>query len=203
MQVVEREDNKIVKEVDTRGMFCPTPLIFVSKELKNIPVGKRLKALADDKAFKKDIKIWCHDTGNKLVSLEEKDGVITAVIERGKGWHGDTLFEKLRFYAIGVKLHLYDYFFRIFKSAGPKYIITFMSIPEGFRAIEFLEKRGITDFVTLPVPDEIYEFCGVVIGFKDKNRAVEIYNLLKENKFGVENIHIVDRNRKYPVLKDF
>ncbi|NPA17264.1 MAG: DUF3343 domain-containing protein [Aquificae bacterium] len=197
MQVAEE---KVVKEVDTRGMFCPTPLIFVSKELKHIPVGSRLKVLADDKAFKKDIKIWCHDTGNKLVSLTENNGVITAVIERGKGWHGDTLFEKLKFYAIGVKLHLYDYFYRVFKSAGPRYIITFMSIPEGFRAIEFLEKQGITDFVTLPVPDEIYEYCGVVIGFRDKNRAVEIFNLLKENKFGVENIHIVDRERKYPVL---
>ncbi|MBK3333033.1 DUF3343 domain-containing protein [Persephonella atlantica] len=195
--------NKVVKEVDTRGMFCPTPLIFVSKELKNIPVGKRLKVLADDKAFKKDIKIWCHDTGNKLISLEENNGIITAVIERGKGWHGDTLFEKLKFYAIGVKLHMYDYFFRVFKSAGPKYIITFMSIPEGFRAIDFLKEKGINDFVTLPVPDEIYEFCGVVIGFKSKDRAVQVYNFLKDHSFGVENIHIVDRKRKYPVLKDF
>ncbi len=199
MQVIEE---KVVKEVDTRGMFCPTPLIFVSKELKNIPVGKRLKVLADDKAFKKDIKIWCHDTGNRLISLEENNGVITAVIERGKGWHGDTLTEKLKFYAIGVKLHLYDYFFRIFRSAGPKYIITFMSIPEGFRAIDFLKEKGINDFVTLPVPDEIYEFCGVVIGFKNKERAIEVYNFLKKNRFGVENIHIVDRKRKYPVLKD-
>ena len=196
-------ENKVVKEVDTRGMFCPTPLIFVSKELKNIPVGKRLKVLADDKAFKKDIKIWCHDTGNKLISLEENNGIITAVIERGKGWHGDTMFEKLKFYAIGVKLHMYDYFFRVFKSAGPKYIITFMSIPEGFRAIDFLKEKGIDDFVTLPVPDEIYEFCGVVIGFKSKERAVQVYNFLKDHSFGVENIHIVDRKRKYPVLKDF
>jgi len=198
MQVAEE---KVAKEVDTRGMFCPTPLIFVSKELKNIPVGSRLKVLADDKAFKKDIKIWCHDTGNKLISLEEEDGVITAVIERGKGWHGDTLLEKLKFYLIGTKLHLYDYFYRIFTFAAPKYIITFMSIPEGFRAIEFLKQKGITDFIALPVPDEIYEYCGVVVGFKNKDRAVEVYNLLKDNKFGVENIHIVDKERKYPVLK--
>ncbi len=196
-------ENKVVKEVDTRGMFCPTPLISVSKELKNISVGERLKVLADDKAFKKDIKIWCHDTGNRLISLEEDNGIITAVIERGTGWHGDTLFEKLKFYAIGVKLHLYDYFFRVFRSAGPKYIITFMSIPEGFRAIEFLKEKGVNDFITLPVPDEIYEFCGVVIGFKNKERVVEIYNFLKDNNFGVENIHIVDRERKYPILKDF
>lgn len=189
-----------MRTVDTRGMFCPTPLIVVSEELKKIPVGERIKVLANDKAFEKDIKIWCHDTGNKLISIENNNGTITAIIERGKGWHGDTIWEKIKFYAIGVKLHLYEYFYRIFNFAGPKYIITFVSIPEGFRAIEFLERKGIKDFVTLPVPDEIYEFCGVVIGFKDKKRAVEIFNLLKENKFGVENIHIVDRKRKYPVL---
>ncbi len=190
-----------IKTIDARGMFCPTPLIYVSRELKKIPVGERVKVLSDDRAFKKDIQIWCHDTGNKLISLEEKDGVYEAVIERGTGWHGDTFLEKVRFYAIGVKLHLYDYFYRLFKSAGPKYIITFMSIPEGFRAIEFLKEKGIEDFTTLPVPNEIYEFCGVVIGFKDKNRAIEVFNLLNENKFGVENIHLVDRKRKYPVVE--
>ncbi|NPA12571.1 MAG: DUF3343 domain-containing protein [Aquificae bacterium] len=192
---------QVEKEIDARGMFCPTPLVYISKELRSIPVGSYLKVLSDDKGFERDIKVWCHDTGNKLVSLEKKDGYYEAVIQRGKGWHGDTLWEKAKFYAIGVKLHILEYLYRIFKPIAPKYIITFMSIPEGFRAIQFLHQRGIKDFTTLPVPNEIYEFCGLVIGFKDKDRAVEVYNLLKENRFGVEDIHIVDRKNRYPTLQ--
>ena len=191
-----------MKEIDVRGMFCPTPLTFISREMKNVKIGESVKVIANSKGFDRDIKIWCHDTGNKLEDLQKLDNdTYVAIIKRGKGWHGDTLWEKLKFYAIGVKLHLIMYILEIFSTKKPRYLITFISIPEGFRAIEFLEKKGIKNFITLPVPNEIYEFCGVVIGFKDKNETIKVYNLLKDEGFGVENIHIVDKNKKYPVLE--
>jgi TusA-related sulfurtransferase len=190
-----------IKEIDVRGMLCPSPLIFISKELNKIPVGEKLKIVADAPNFDKDLKIWCHDTGNKLLDLKKEGNTYTAIIERGKGWHGDTLWEKLKFYAIGIKLHLLMYLLEIFKSKKPKYLISFISIPEGFRAIDYLKEKGIEDFIVLPVPNEIYEYCGVVIGFKDKDKAIEIYKELKNQNFGVQDIHIVDKERKYPILQ--
>ncbi len=190
-----------LKEVDVRGLFCPSPLVFVSKELNKIKVGEKLKIIADAPNFDKDIKIWCHDTGNKLINLKKSGDEYIAIIERGKGWHGDTLIEKIKFYAIGVKLHLLMYLLEIFKNKKPRYLISFISIPEGFRAIDYLRERGIEDFIVLPVPNEIYEYCGVVIGFKSKKRAIEIFKELRNRNFGVQDIHIVDKDKKYPVLE--
>jgi len=189
-----------IKEINIKGMLCPSPLVHLSRELNKIKTGERLKVIADAPNFDNDLKVWCHQTGNKLVSLERKDGDYIAIIERGKGWHGDTFLEKLKFYAIGVKLHLIMFLLEIFKPKKPKYLITFISIPEGFRAIDFLEKRGINDFITLPVPNEIYEYCGVVIGLRDKDRAINIFKLLQSEGFGVQDIHIVDKNKNYPIL---
>lgn len=189
-----------IRKLNLKGLFCPSPLVHLSRELNKIKIGETLKVIADAPNFDKDLKIWCHQTGNKLLSLEKRNNEYIAVIQRGKGWHGDSFLEKVKFYAIGIKLHFIMYLLEIFKQKKPKYLITFISIPEGFRAIEYLEKKGINDFITLPVPNEIYEYCGVVIGFKSKDRVIEIYKLLQSEGFGVQDIHIVDKDKNYPIL---
>ncbi|WP_457621387.1 sulfurtransferase TusA family protein [Persephonella sp.] len=199
MQVKEKEN--VETTVDTRGLFCPLPLTIVSKKLKEIPEGKRLKVLADDKAFKKDVKFWCQETGNKLIDFKEIDGHYEAIIERGKGFHGEGLWEKIKFISLGIKLHIIQHILDLLPSKKPKYLITFVSIAEGLRADKWLKERGIDDYVLLPVPDEIYPHCGLVFGLRSKEKAVEIFNTLKENKFAVEDIHIVDKEKKYPVLQ--
>jgi TusA-related sulfurtransferase len=198
MQVKERNQKK---QLDTRGLFCPLPLTLVSKNLKEIPVGEKLEILADDKAFKKDIKFWCLETGNKLVDFKEKDGYFIATVERGKGFHGEGLWEKIKFISLGVKLHILQYLLNLIPSKKPKYLITFVSIGEGLRAQKWLQEKGIHNFYVLPVPDEIYPYCGLVFGFTKKEDAVKVYKILKENNFAVEDIHIVDKEKKYPVLE--
>ncbi|WP_456401039.1 sulfurtransferase TusA family protein [Persephonella sp.] len=199
MQVEDSNKTEVI--VDTRGLFCPLPLTIVSKKLKEIPEGERLKVLADDKAFKKDVKFWCQETGNKLIDFKEIDGHYEAVIERGRGFHGESLIEKIKFISLGVKLHIIQHLLDLLPSKKPKYLITFVSIAEGLRADKWLKEKGIDKYVLLPVPDEIYPHCGLVFGLRDKDEAVKIFNLLKENKFAVEDIHIVDKEKKYPVLE--
>ncbi len=191
---------QVIKEVNAKGFYCPTPLAIVSKELKEIPVGEKIKVVANDKAFKQDIKMWCLETGNKLISFEEKDGEYVAVIERGKGFHGEGLVEKIKFIALGVKLHILQYLLEILPNKKPKYLISFVSIAEGLRADKWLKEKGIQNYVMLPVPDEIYEYCGLVYGFKKKEDALNVYKLLKENKFGVESIHKVEKSN-YPIVE--
>lgn len=193
--------NKELETVDTRGLFCPLPLTFVSRKLKEIPVGERLKVLADDKAFKKDIEIWAFETGNKLLEFKEENGYYVAVIERGKGFKGESIWDKIKFISLGVKLHFIKHLLDIIPFNKPKYLITFVSVAEGLRAADFLKSKGIENFIMLPVPKEIYPHCGLVFGLKSKDDAVKIYNLLKENKYAVEDIHIIDREKKYPKLE--
>lgn len=191
-----------MQTVDTRGLFCPLPLTVVSKKLKEIPVGERIKVLADDKAFKKDIEIWSYETGNKLIEFKEENGYYVAIVERGKGFKGESLWDKVKFISLGVKLHIIQHILDFLPSKKPKYLMTFVSVAEGIRANKFLTEKNInSNYVMLPVPKEIYPHCGLVFGFKSKDEAVKIYQYLKENKFAVEDIHIVDKEKKYPKIE--
>lgn len=191
-----------METVDTRGLFCPLPLTLVSKKLKEVPVGERIKILADDKAFKKDIEIWSFETGNKLIEFREEDGYYVAIVERGKGFKGEKLWDKIKFISLGVKLHIIKHILDFLPSKKPKYLLTFVSVAEGIRANNYLmQKNLVNSYVMLPVPKEIYPHCGLVFGFRDKNEAIKVYNLLKDGKFAVEDIHQVDREKRYPKLE--
>lgn len=186
--------------LDTRGLFCPLPLTFVSRKLKDIPVGERLKVLADDKAFKKDIEVWAFETGNKLIEFKEESGYYVAIIERGKGFKGENLWDKIKFISLGVKLHFIKHLLDLIPFNKPKYLITFVSVAEGLRADKFLKERNIDFYIMLPVPKEIYPHCGLVFALKSKDKALKIYNLLKENKFAAEDVHEIDKQKKYPKI---
>ncbi|MGC9007182.1 MAG: sulfurtransferase TusA family protein [Sulfurihydrogenibium sp.] len=192
--------NKEIETVDTRGLFCPLPLTLVSRKLKEIPVGARLKVLADDKAFKKDIEIWSFETGNKLIEFKEENNYYVAIIERGKGFKGESIIDKIKFISLGVKLHFIKHLLDLVPFNKPKYLLTFVSVAEGIRADKFLKEKNINNYIMLPVPKEIYPHCGLVFGFKSKEDALRIYDLLKENKFAVEDIHLIDKEKKYPKI---
>jgi hypothetical protein len=44
--------------------------------------GELLKVTATDPAFQEDIKAWCEKTGNKLISIDFKNGSFNAVIKK-------------------------------------------------------------------------------------------------------------------------
>lgn len=70
-------------EVDACGLQCPGPILKLKTEIGNLQVGDRLVQKASDPGFMKDVQSWCNMTGNKLISVESKAGIIEAVIEKG------------------------------------------------------------------------------------------------------------------------
>jgi peroxiredoxin family protein/rhodanese-related sulfurtransferase/TusA-related sulfurtransferase len=72
-------------EVDAKGLKCPGPIVSVADVIGNIPSGQRIHVEATEDAFLSDIKVWCQRTGNQLVSLDNANGVIEAVIEKKQG----------------------------------------------------------------------------------------------------------------------
>ena len=86
--------------------------------------------------------------------------------------------EKLFFIATGVRLHAKEYFLRatgLFKKY--EYCIAFPSIPEGLKAEKFL--KGFKA-VSIPIPDEIFEGCGVGILVREEDLD-RLLGFLKEN----------------------
>ena len=57
-------------------------ILKLKTEMGKLQPGERLQQKASDPGFMKDVQSWCNITGNKLVSLNSNEGIITALIEK-------------------------------------------------------------------------------------------------------------------------
>ena len=55
------------KEIDTRGLNCPLPILKAKKALAELQAGQVLKVLATDPGSVRDFQAFARQTGNKLV----------------------------------------------------------------------------------------------------------------------------------------
>jgi len=60
--------------VDTRGTFCPVPIIRTSEALRNLESGSLVEVVSDDPAIRHDMPAWCRSTGHTIESESEEDG---------------------------------------------------------------------------------------------------------------------------------
>lgn len=62
---------KIDRELDTRGLNCPLPILRTKKALSDMQSGQVLKILATDPGSVKDFAAFAKQTGNALLSSTE------------------------------------------------------------------------------------------------------------------------------------
>jgi len=55
------------KEIDTRGMNCPLPILKAKKALADMSSGEVLKVVATDPGSTRDFQAFARQTGNELV----------------------------------------------------------------------------------------------------------------------------------------
>ena len=55
------------KEIDTRGLNCPLPILKAKKALADMTTGQVLKVLATDPSSMRDFQAFARQTGNELV----------------------------------------------------------------------------------------------------------------------------------------
>jgi tRNA 2-thiouridine synthesizing protein A len=70
------------KHINARGLQCPGPIVELFKVAKSADSGDIITIEVTDCGFSRDISAWCKKTGNELVSINETDGVIHAVIKK-------------------------------------------------------------------------------------------------------------------------
>lgn len=78
------ENNEIVKELDTTGLFCPEPLFEVRELSDTIEIGQCFKVLADDPAAEEDLKRWAKRTETEVVDFRKDDDILTFVFRKKK-----------------------------------------------------------------------------------------------------------------------
>jgi TusA-related sulfurtransferase len=55
------------KEIDTRGLNCPLPILKAKKALADLQSGELLRVLSTDPGSVRDFQAFARQTGNELV----------------------------------------------------------------------------------------------------------------------------------------
>ncbi len=71
-------------ELDLRGLLCPMPMVKVSQNIGNVPVGGVVRAIATDAGAMADIPAWAKSTGNELVSAGKEGDEYVFLVRRVK-----------------------------------------------------------------------------------------------------------------------
>jgi tRNA 2-thiouridine synthesizing protein A len=58
------------KEIDTRGLHCPLPILKAKKALAELQSGQTLKVVATDPGSTRDFQAFAKQTGNELLEQE-------------------------------------------------------------------------------------------------------------------------------------
>jgi TusA-related sulfurtransferase len=61
------------KELDTRGLNCPLPILKAKKALAELTSGQTLKVVATDPSSVRDFQAFARQTGNELLE-QQSDG---------------------------------------------------------------------------------------------------------------------------------
>ena len=78
------EEYKVDLELDLKGLLCPLPMVRVSQNIKNVPIGGIVRAVATDVGALADIPSWAKSTGNEVLKTDRQDKEITFYIKRVK-----------------------------------------------------------------------------------------------------------------------
>ena len=61
---------QIDKEIDTRGLNCPLPILKAKKALSEMQSGQALKVVATDGGSIRDFQAFAKQTGNELLDQQ-------------------------------------------------------------------------------------------------------------------------------------
>ncbi|HUR89316.1 MAG TPA: sulfurtransferase TusA family protein [Ramlibacter sp.] len=72
----------IDKEIDTRGLNCPLPILKAKKALADMQSGQLLKVVATDSGSVRDFQAFAKQTGNELVDQQTVGKEYVHVLKR-------------------------------------------------------------------------------------------------------------------------
>lgn len=70
------------KELDTRGLNCPLPILKAKKALAEMESGQLLKVVATDPGSMRDFQAFARQTGNELVEQTSAADEFVHILKR-------------------------------------------------------------------------------------------------------------------------
>ena len=72
----------IDKEIDTRGLNCPLPILKAKKALADLKSGQTLKVVSTDDGSVRDFQAFAKQTGNELLEQTTEGADFIHVLKR-------------------------------------------------------------------------------------------------------------------------
>jgi tRNA 2-thiouridine synthesizing protein A len=72
----------VQREIDTRGLNCPLPILKAKKALAEMLSGELLRVVATDPSSMRDFQAFARQTGNELVQQETAGAEFIHVLRR-------------------------------------------------------------------------------------------------------------------------
>ena len=73
---------EVQREIDTRGLNCPLPILKAKKALAEMQSGELLRVVATDPSSTRDFQAFARQTGNELVAQETRADEFIHVLRR-------------------------------------------------------------------------------------------------------------------------
>jgi TusA-related sulfurtransferase len=73
---------QIDKEIDTRGLNCPLPILKAKKALSELHSGQVLRVVSTDAGSLRDFQAFAKQTGNELLEQETVDADFIHILRR-------------------------------------------------------------------------------------------------------------------------
>ena len=73
---------QIDKEIDTRGLNCPLPILKAKKALADMVSGEVLKVVSTDAGSVRDFQAFAKQTGNELIDQQTEGEDFIHVMRR-------------------------------------------------------------------------------------------------------------------------
>ncbi len=70
------------REIDTRGLNCPLPILRAKKALTDMLSGQLLKVVATDPGSMRDFQAFARQTGNELVEQQQQGEEFVHILRR-------------------------------------------------------------------------------------------------------------------------
>ncbi|MBT9474737.1 sulfurtransferase TusA family protein [Polaromonas sp.] len=73
---------EIDKELDTRGLNCPLPILKAKKALAEMASGQLLRVVSTDSGSNRDFQAFAKQTGNELVEQQVAGSDFIHILKR-------------------------------------------------------------------------------------------------------------------------
>jgi tRNA 2-thiouridine synthesizing protein A len=77
-----RHTMQIDKDLDTRGLNCPLPILKAKRALTDMESGQILRVVSTDSGSVRDFQAFAKQTGNELLDQQNQGGDFVHVLRR-------------------------------------------------------------------------------------------------------------------------